>query len=615
MRSLKIRDVQSGSVTPIESARVVFGRGDGVEIVASGARAGLVSAQHAELTFSPASGWTLADLGSTNGTFLNGKRVTAPQRIADGDTISLAARGPQYVAVLPAPAKTIVDSGSDLDATVLIDNKGREKTVSDQEALSPEPTPDTEQWTVVLRRPDGQELRAAGRAVVIGRDPECDVPLRTEADRIVSSRHAEIRFAEDGTATISDCGSRNGTFVGNRRLKTPVVLAAGDTIKLGEGGPELTVARLGDTALKEVVEAAAPEVKPTRAPRASLAAMVVEARKAAKAGGTMMFAAAMAEQLGARSSRRLRWVLLGSAVAMLCIAGVVYGLAMRQVREAARQAEEARAALAAQIGEALQARRRGDVEIQRLMRELEDARTHSAGRLVTEGIARQVATLRSQDSLLQRSMAAIRALELPVIVQMNSEFVAAVQAGRRVASGFLISESGYLLTASAVLRADSGQPPPDTALVFLNDEPARARVADVMLREGGTAGDVAMVRVRGYSGGGPRRLNWSSSTVRDRAAVVALGIRIARAGGGSAQPGWATVTTTGAVATSDSAAAQLQLLAYPPLLGAPVFDGSGALVGVLTRAERGGTPRATATLLRDIGSSMPEELRAIYGVR
>ena len=586
-----------------------------MEIVASGARAGLVSAQHAELTFSPASGWTLADLGSTNGTFLNGKRVTAPQRIADGDTISLAARGPQYVAVLPAPAKTIVDSGSDLDATVLIDNKGREKTVSDQEALSPEPTPDTEQWTVVLRRPDGQELRAAGRAVVIGRDPECDVPLRTEADRIVSSRHAEIRFAEDGTATISDCGSRNGTFVGNRRLKTPVVLAAGDTIKLGEGGPELTVARLGDTALKEVVEAAAPEVKPTRAPRASLAAMVVEARKAAKAGGTMMFAAAMAEQLGARSSRRLRWVLLGSAVAMLCIAGVVYGLAMRQVREAARQAEEARAALAAQIGEALQARRRGDVEIQRLMRELEDARTHSAGRLVTEGIARQVATLRSQDSLLQRSMAAIRALELPVIVQMNSEFVAAVQAGRRVASGFLISESGYLLTASAVLRADSGQPPPDTALVFLNDEPARARVADVMLREGGTAGDVAMVRVRGYSGGGPRRLNWSSSTVRDRAAVVALGIRIARAGGGSAQPGWATVTTTGAVATSDSAAAQLQLLAYPPLLGAPVFDGSGALVGVLTRAERGGTPRATATLLRDIGSSMPEELRAIYGVR
>jgi len=615
MRSLKIRDVQSGSVTPIESARVVFGRDDGAGVVVSGPRAGLVSAQHAELSFSPASGWTLADLGSTNGTFLNGKRVTAPQRVADGDTISLAAHGPQYVVVLPAPAKTIVDSGSDLDATVLIDDRGHEKTVPDQGPFGPEPAPDKERWTVVLRRPDGQELRAAGRTVVIGRDPECDIPLRTEADRIVSSRHAEIRFADDGTATIADCGSRNGTFVGDRRLKAPAPLAAGETVRLGEGGPELTVARLGDAAMKEVVKAAAPEAKPTRAPRASLAAMVVEARKAAKAGGTMMFAAAMAEQMAARSSKRLRWVLLGSGVAVVCVSGLIYGLAMRQVRAAARQAEEVRAALAAQIGEAVQARRRGDAEIQRLMRELENARTRSAGRAVTEGIARQVATLRSQDSLLQRSMAAIRALELPVIVQMNSEFVAAVQAGRRVASGFLISESGYLLTASAVLRADSGQPPPDTVLVFLDDEPARARVADVMLREGGTAGDVAMVRVRGYSGGGPRRLNWSSSTVRERAAVVALGVRIARGDRGAEQPGWAAVTTTGAVATSDSVAAQLQLLAYPPLLGAPVFDGSGALVGVLTRAERGGTPRATAALLRDIGSSMPEDLRAIYGVR
>ena len=48
----------------------------------------------------------------------------------------------------------------------------------------------------------------------------------------VSRRHALIRISEAG-ATIEDCGSKNGTFVGNDRVTRQTALQDGDRILLG----------------------------------------------------------------------------------------------------------------------------------------------------------------------------------------------------------------------------------------------------------------------------------------------------------------------------------------------------------------------------------------------
>lgn len=48
----------------------------------------------------------------------------------------------------------------------------------------------------------------------------------------VSRRHATIRVTENG-ATIADCGSKNGTFVGSQRVASPTALQDGDRILLG----------------------------------------------------------------------------------------------------------------------------------------------------------------------------------------------------------------------------------------------------------------------------------------------------------------------------------------------------------------------------------------------
>ena len=48
----------------------------------------------------------------------------------------------------------------------------------------------------------------------------------------VSRRHARIVIHE-GQATLEDLGSKNGTFLGERRLEAPAVLEDGDTFRLG----------------------------------------------------------------------------------------------------------------------------------------------------------------------------------------------------------------------------------------------------------------------------------------------------------------------------------------------------------------------------------------------
>ncbi|MBE3577345.1 MAG: FHA domain-containing protein [Limnochordales bacterium] len=78
----------------------------------------------------------------------------------------------------------------------------------------------------------GEELHLplAENQVYIGRGPENDVQVH---DAYVSSRHLRM-YAEAGMVYVQDLGSRNGTFVNNKRLTAPVALDAGDEIRLGE---------------------------------------------------------------------------------------------------------------------------------------------------------------------------------------------------------------------------------------------------------------------------------------------------------------------------------------------------------------------------------------------
>jgi DNA-binding winged helix-turn-helix (wHTH) protein len=76
---------------------------------------------------------------------------------------------------------------------------------------------------------------ASGRArlregeYLLGRDPDLELFLDSPG---VSRRHALLRITGDD-ATVEDLGSKNGTFVADRRLDAPTRLIDGDRIRLG----------------------------------------------------------------------------------------------------------------------------------------------------------------------------------------------------------------------------------------------------------------------------------------------------------------------------------------------------------------------------------------------
>ena len=76
----------------------------------------------------------------------------------------------------------------------------------------------------------GHEASLVGGENVLGRSRSATVCVD---DGSISRRHAVIRVT--GTeATIEDCGSKNGTFVGGRRVGEAHPLAGGDRIRLGK---------------------------------------------------------------------------------------------------------------------------------------------------------------------------------------------------------------------------------------------------------------------------------------------------------------------------------------------------------------------------------------------
>lgn len=86
----------------------------------------------------------------------------------------------------------------------------------------------------------GLEVLIPPEGIVVGRDPGCDLSL---SDPKVSARHCRI-IRVGGEHVLRDLGSRNGTFLGERRVVSEVV-AEGDEIRLG--GVRLRLALLEGT--------------------------------------------------------------------------------------------------------------------------------------------------------------------------------------------------------------------------------------------------------------------------------------------------------------------------------------------------------------------------------
>ena len=86
-------DTTHGKTFPLSSARQIIGRESNCDIVIPDINA---SRTHAELRFEQPGVWVLTDLGSTNGTLVNGRQITS-QVLQGGERIVMGTTNLQFV--------------------------------------------------------------------------------------------------------------------------------------------------------------------------------------------------------------------------------------------------------------------------------------------------------------------------------------------------------------------------------------------------------------------------------------------------------------------------------------------------------------------------------------
>ncbi|MGH7646248.1 MAG: FHA domain-containing protein, partial [Gemmatimonadales bacterium] len=255
MPYIRLVEPISQRVTESRGPVVRLGRGPDATVSFSGDLAKFVSTRHAELRYSGGV-WKIVDVGSRNGTFVNGRRVTAETALALGDVISLGESGPRVsVAALADPDEETLTEARPIEA--------RPYAVS------------------LLVVGPGERLEGHGTRIRLGRGKECEIRVQAErgggeADQqLVSRVHAELTAGPTGGLVLRDAGSKNGTFLNGERIGAPVPVRLGDRIMLGTGGPVLIVEGLGTAPVKVVPRA--PAAASAAVGQQTVRALIVEA--------------------------------------------------------------------------------------------------------------------------------------------------------------------------------------------------------------------------------------------------------------------------------------------------------------------------------------------------
>jgi len=161
----------------------------------------------------------LIDLGSRNGTKLNGTKVTT-QTLKPGDKVVIG----KFAMTFDAPMTVSAD---ELGATVEVDTVD-EKDVSPSAAAAASGGPRyLVEFTEGVQK--GETFDIGTETITMGRHPSNTVVLKDES---ASAYHAEISKEPIGYVVV-DLGSTNGTFVnGEKIVKTP--LSSGKSMKIGQ---------------------------------------------------------------------------------------------------------------------------------------------------------------------------------------------------------------------------------------------------------------------------------------------------------------------------------------------------------------------------------------------
>ena len=646
MPYLKLSGVAGQASTEARTSPVRIGREAGSTVVVIGEHAKVVSGRHAEIRYE-GNAWLLVDLGSRNGTYLNGRRIGTPTALKPDDTIRLGESGPEYRVVAVTEA---------LDATL-----------AEHPGLKPAEV--RAYGVTLLATASGKRYEARGTRIRLGRGRECEVQPVETSDTIVSRVHAELTVGPSGGLVVRDAESKNGTFLNGERIAKPMPVRLGDKIMLGTGGPVLLVEGIG-TAPQKVIPRS-----PVGLGQKTVIGMIGEALAKAKderkrgGRGSTAFMRAIAEEVGKDARRKIRWLTALVVVLVLLLGGGVYGVywllsqqveqterAVRTAEDSARAESErlrreladarAAAAPAAQVdllrsqlaaaetrttqlqaaldraqnalGQQLAAgearREEAGRDLQRMREQLAAAERRAPSQALIDSLRRAVSTAETQAASLDAKLRAIRGNDFAGLAQQNQGAVGlitvALGGDRYDGTGFVISPDGYMLTNWHVV-ADSAHAAPDTVWVTMADQSA-GRYADVIATS--RERDVALIKIRGYQGSHLTSIDWAGTKARQGEPAALIGYP---AGSGFARDRASVVRTSmtaGILSRVTPDLIQFDGMTTGGSSGSPVFNADGDVISVHRAGLRQGPGFALSVPVKYAIPLMPPALRQRLGL-
>jgi pSer/pThr/pTyr-binding forkhead associated (FHA) protein len=194
-----------------------------------------ISRRHARIQVE--CGVWLKDLGSANGSYVNGERVRGGALIFHGDQVrfddvcfQLVGRGQDLTPLRrqDTPSVTpIARPAAEAPAETT------QIAVSNTQAFAPVEIPESDETGAFFLGASepiaGRTFRAKMGRMVIGRDADCDIVVQ---DTTVSSHHAEVFMRPEG-CVLTNLMATNGTRVNGAEVQS-VNLVDGDVLRLGK---------------------------------------------------------------------------------------------------------------------------------------------------------------------------------------------------------------------------------------------------------------------------------------------------------------------------------------------------------------------------------------------
>lgn len=118
-------------------------------------------------------GYTISDLNSTNGTFVNEERIKEQVKLQDGDIIIVG----KHSIVLESENKAEAQAGADFGGTMILDTKQQKELLNKQATPAVAEFDEKQAKLIVIQSGKQKEYKLTKETTVIGKSPSSDIVL------------------------------------------------------------------------------------------------------------------------------------------------------------------------------------------------------------------------------------------------------------------------------------------------------------------------------------------------------------------------------------------------------------------------------------------------------